>query len=164
MGGVATRQCLLRPSDMGPFEQVWYFLEALYLEQRNIDCITTMFMDGGVPCLSGRTRYPWSTYAVFLTTPFQLTLITEPLLIWLCHKRTETYAAPYLPSMAQLFAFIAFTKFVKLVGHYRRHPRDLLLLPVSILFGYVHSLIKIYSFFTLSKATWGNRKDANIKL
>lgn len=55
MGGVATRQCLLRPSDMGPFEQVWYFLEALYLEQRNIDCITTMFMDGGVPCLSGRT-------------------------------------------------------------------------------------------------------------
>ncbi|PGH09428.1 hypothetical protein AJ80_07704 [Polytolypa hystricis UAMH7299] len=242
MGGVATRQCLLRPSDMGLFERIWYFLGALYLERRNFDCTATMFMDRGVPCLSGRTlalrtemvknpvflasflseqwsgaplnpdddnyftrwimnhewkmyfqnhpqaevqttlesdlkflkqcvrwsrsnwrsnlrsllewttwrRYPWSTYTVFLTTPTQLTLMTEPLLIWLCHKTTEADAVLNFPSMVQLLGFIASTKFVKLVSHYRRHPWDLVLSPVSVLFGYFHSLIKIYSAFTLS--------------
>ncbi|OJD26160.1 hypothetical protein ACJ73_02470 [Blastomyces percursus] len=250
MGGVATRQCLLRTDNLGFFKRVFEFLGALYLERRNFDCTATMFMDGGVPCLSGRTlilrtimvkdtafrryflnekwfwmplsadddnsitrwiinhgwkmyfqnlpgaevkttlesdlkflkqcirwsrsnwrsnlrslleratwrRYPWSTYAVFLSTPTQLTIVTEPLLIWLCHKMTEADAMLRLRSILQLLGFIASTKFIKLVGHYRQHPWDLVLFPVSILFGYFHGLIKIYSLFTLGKATWGNRE------
>lgn len=41
------------------------------------------------------------------------------------------------------------SKFIKLIGHYIRYPVDFFLLPVSILFGYFHGLIKIYAIFTV---------------
>ena len=44
-----------------------------------------------------------------------------------------------------------FTKVVKLVGLFRRNPHDLLFLPVSIIFGYLHGLIKLYALFTLKE-------------
>lgn len=43
----------------------------------------------------------------------------------------------------------AFTKVVKLVGLFKRNPSDLMFLPVSILFGYFHGLIKLYALATL---------------
>ena len=42
------------------------------------------------------------------------------------------------------------SKFIKLLGHYIRYPVDVLLLPVSILFGYFHGAIKIYAVLTLN--------------
>lgn len=42
------------------------------------------------------------------------------------------------------------SKFIKLMGHYIRYPVDVLLLPVSILFGYFHGIIKIYAVLTLN--------------
>lgn len=42
------------------------------------------------------------------------------------------------------------SKFIKLVGHYIRFPVDVLLLPVSILFGYFHGGIKMYAVLTLN--------------
>lgn len=42
------------------------------------------------------------------------------------------------------------SKFIKLTGHYIRYPVDVLLLPVSILFGYLHGIIKIYAVLTLN--------------
>lgn len=41
------------------------------------------------------------------------------------------------------------SKFLKLLGHYIRHPVDFLLLPVSIIFGYLHGLIKAKAMLTL---------------
>src|SRR5579859_5470733 len=35
--------------------RIYGFLGALYLERRNFDCAATTHMDGGVPCMSGRT-------------------------------------------------------------------------------------------------------------
>lgn len=42
-----------------------------------------------------------------------------------------------------------FTKVIKLVGLFRKNPSDIMFLPVSIVFGYFHGLIKIYALFTL---------------
>ena len=55
-GGVVTCQ-RLRHTDYPLFstKRMWSFLGALYLERRNFDCAATTFMDGGVPCMSGRT-------------------------------------------------------------------------------------------------------------
>ena len=54
-GGVGTNQRLKR--SMNPsFEQaLWEFLGALYLQRRNFDWAACTHMDGGRPCLSGRT-------------------------------------------------------------------------------------------------------------
>lgn len=55
-GGVVTCQRLRRaPAPLFSMQRAWDFLGALYLERRNFDCAATTHMDGGTPCLSGRT-------------------------------------------------------------------------------------------------------------
>ena len=55
VGGVVTCQRLRRPESPMFSQRFWGFLGALYLERRNFDCAATTYMDGGVPCMSGRT-------------------------------------------------------------------------------------------------------------
>lgn len=55
IGGVGTCQRLRRASNPTPSQRFWNFLAALYLERRNFDCAATNRIDGGLPCLSGRT-------------------------------------------------------------------------------------------------------------
>ena len=50
-GGVGTSQRLMRPAR----PSLWSFLGSLYLERRNFDCSACLHVDGGLPCLSGRT-------------------------------------------------------------------------------------------------------------
>lgn len=52
--------------------------------------------------------------------------------------------------VAQLVWMFGFTKWVKLLGLFRRHPEDIIFLPVSILFGWYHGFIKLYALFTLN--------------
>jgi hypothetical protein len=52
--------------------------------------------------------------------------------------------------MRSLLAWMLFSKFVKLLGHYIRYPADFVMLPISILFGYFHGAIKIYAVLTLN--------------
>lgn len=42
------------------------------------------------------------------------------------------------------------SKFLKLLGHYIRYPVDFLLLPISILFGYLHGVIKAKAMLSLN--------------
>jgi cellulose synthase/poly-beta-1,6-N-acetylglucosamine synthase-like glycosyltransferase len=52
IGGVGTSQRLKRGSNWWNW---WGFLGAAYLERRNFDCSACLHIDGGLPCLSGRT-------------------------------------------------------------------------------------------------------------
>lgn len=54
-GGVGTNQRLRRAQSPTFQQRVYGYLNALYLERRNFDCASCMYMDGGLPCLSGRT-------------------------------------------------------------------------------------------------------------
>jgi cellulose synthase/poly-beta-1,6-N-acetylglucosamine synthase-like glycosyltransferase len=54
-GGVVTCQRLRRAVDPTFSQRIWGFLGALYLERRNFDCAATTHIDGGLPCMSGRT-------------------------------------------------------------------------------------------------------------
>lgn len=54
-GGVGTNQRLRRADAPCLSQRLWGYLGALYLERRNFDCAACMYMDGGLPCLSGRT-------------------------------------------------------------------------------------------------------------
>lgn len=54
-GGVGTNQRLRRADRPNLQQRIWGYLGALYLERRNFDCASCMFIDGGLPCLSGRT-------------------------------------------------------------------------------------------------------------
>ncbi|KAG8533835.1 uncharacterized protein KY384_001576 [Bacidia gigantensis] len=54
-GGVGTNQRLRRAESPKFRQRIYAYLNALYLERRNFDCAACMYMDGGLPCLSGRT-------------------------------------------------------------------------------------------------------------
>lgn len=72
-------------------------------------------------------------------------------LIYLCHKATESWDRDsHVLAMRALLIWMFISKFIKLLGHYIRYPVDILLLPVSILFGYFHGVIKMYAVLTLN--------------
>ena len=52
--------------------------------------------------------------------------------------------------LVMLLCWMLMSKFLKLLGHYIRYPVDFLLLPVSILFGYLHGLIKARAMLSLN--------------
>lgn len=55
MGGVVTKQRLIRPELKSFAHWNWIHLNSLYLIRRTFDCSATTYMDGAMPCLSGRT-------------------------------------------------------------------------------------------------------------
>ena len=75
----------------------------------------------------------------------------DPLLFFMCFKATESW--PAKPRRTLLIAvgiwIFVFAKSVKLIGHFVRYPSDIVMLPISILFGYVHGFLKLAGLFTL---------------
>ncbi|RDH35685.1 nucleotide-diphospho-sugar transferase [Aspergillus welwitschiae] len=107
-------------------------------------------------------RQPWSAYAVHLTTLSPPALLGDLLLLILCHKATVSWDNDtHALAMQALGLWMFISKFIKLLGHYIRYPVDVILLPVSILFGYFHGAIKIYAVLTLNVTTWGSRDGAD---
>lgn len=51
---------------------------------------------------------------------------------------------------SQFVFMFAFTKVVKLMGLFIRNPSDVMFLPVSVVFGYFHGLVKLYALITLN--------------
>ncbi|KAK4231227.1 Hyaluronan synthase [Podospora fimiseda] len=106
----------------------------------------------------------WCTYALHLTTFSSLAFIHDPLILYTGWKATEHWELRdrYILLGLEIAFMFAFSKVVKLVGLFRKNPSDLVFLPVSILFGYFHGLIKLYALFTLKETSWGSRPDADI--
>jgi len=266
VGGVGTNQQLRRANR----SSIWEFLGAIYLVRRNFDCTACNWIDGGLPCLSGRAvayrseilqdpnftygfthetwgsdhflnaddddfitrwlfshdwkiqlqnhrecevettleddskylrqclrwvrsnwrsnltslsegrmwwNYPWSMYAVFQTTVTQWALLLDVLLFvsfYLALSESGYYAADGMDQArsegrqrsvpvfwAIFLAHFVFAKTIKLLPHLLRNPGDVRFIPVSILFGYFHNLIKFYGCMTVTETTWGTREGAD---
>ncbi|CAG8955685.1 hypothetical protein HYFRA_00010948 [Hymenoscyphus fraxineus] len=104
----------------------------------------------------------WSTYALHIATFTSLSFAFDPLIIFLAFKATANWTPEqqYYAILAQL-VWMAISKVVKLVGLFVRQPFDLIYLPVSVIFGYFHGLIKLYALFTLRQTSWGSRADGD---
>ena len=95
-------------------------------------------------------QQPWSTYALHIATFTSLSVVFDPLIIFLAIKATETWSPRHQKIMLGLqLSFMLFSKVIKLVGLFMREPADLIFLPVSIMFGYFHGFIKLYAGLTL---------------
>jgi hypothetical protein len=78
-------------------------------------------------------------------------IIGDGLLWFLLLQGTRDW--PVEQTWNAVYAFLAwmvFSKFIKLVTHFVRYPIDILLWPVSILFGWFHGAIKVYAGLSLS--------------
>jgi hypothetical protein len=82
-----------------------------------------------------------------------ISFVMDPLLLYLLHRATESDPVLHRRSLWILVLWMFFTKIFKLIPHYIRYPRDVMFIPVTIIFGYAYGFIKIYSFFTLSEVS-----------
>lgn len=105
------------------------------------------------PCLAHicPRSHPWSTYAVHQTTLLQWSFLWDCLLLYVYLDSTADWAeASRGYGLSALLGWMVLSKFVKLLGHYIRYPVDFALLPVSIVFGYLHGLIKAKAMLSLN--------------
>ncbi len=96
-------------------------------------------------------QQPWCTYALHIATFTSLAFVVDPLLLLSCWWATADWD-PSSRSYAfwtQVVFMFAFTKVIKLMGLFLRNPGDIKYLPISIIFGYLHGLIKLYALCTL---------------
>ncbi|KAL2270828.1 hypothetical protein VTJ83DRAFT_199 [Remersonia thermophila] len=109
------------------------------------------------------TQQPWCTYALHIATFTSLAFVVDPLLLFSCWWGTENWEPRqrYMLLGAEIAFMFGFTKVVKLVGLFRKNPCDIMFLPVSIVFGYFHGLIKLWALFTLKETSWGGREDGD---
>ncbi|KAI1077337.1 polysaccharide synthase [Whalleya microplaca] len=109
------------------------------------------------------TQQPWCTYALHFATFTSLAFVVDPLLLLSLWWGTEGWDLETRQHWfwAQFIFMFAFTKVIKLVGLFRRNPSDIFFLPVSIVFGYFHGLIKLYALVTLNMTSWGSRPDGD---
>jgi hypothetical protein len=105
----------------------------------------------------------WCTYSLHLATFTSLAFVVDPLLLASCWWATADWdmQSRRYAFWSQLIFMFAFTKLVKLMGLFLRNPSDIIFLPVSILFGYFHGLIKLYALVTLNMTSWGSRADGD---
>ncbi|KAG0651682.1 hypothetical protein D0Z07_1981 [Hyphodiscus hymeniophilus] len=126
-------------------------------------------------------QQPWSTYALHFATFTSLAFVVDPMILLLTYQATQQYSSA-IQTYAVLgqMIWMLVTKYVKLHGLFIRNPSDLIFLPVSILFGYFHGLIKLYAAATLNmvsvtccsrlqhlkanpslQTSWGSRADGD---
>ena len=108
-----------------------------------------------------RRRFPWSVYAAFASNLVNFALFWEPFLLltlWVAAAPTESRWAV----MLLLGLWILFFKLVKSLGHFRRHPADLVYVVPLILFTYYHSVLKARAWLTRNSTKWEGRKLATL--
>lgn len=95
-------------------------------------------------------QQPWSTYAVHQTTLTAWAIPTDFLLVYLACRATEDWGhSARVWLLACLGVWMFTSKWIKLIGHFIRYPVDIVFLPVSIIFGYIHGFLKLYAMVTL---------------
>jgi hypothetical protein len=95
-------------------------------------------------------QQPYSTYAVQITTLSPPAFIGDGALVWLLWEGVQAWPDEHRHlAIYTLLVWMFVSKFSKNLGHYLRYPSDVVLLPVSILFGWFHGLIKLYAMVTL---------------
>lgn len=134
---------------------------------------------GMADLMASDSNYPWSLYAVFQTTITQWAFLYDCVLAAAFYLALSEAgyeggqgrqgrqgrqgaggqdahpAAEERWQRSVLWALFAghwlFSRTIKLVPHLLRNPGDVRFVPVSVLFGYFHNLIKLYGCITVTE-------------
>ena len=84
------------------------------------------------------------------TTLFQWGFLSDCIILYAYMVCSQQWTSDLrVAGFYALITWMFISKFIKLLGHYIRYPVDIVLLPVSIIFGYLHGLIKARAMMTL---------------
>ncbi|WPH02145.1 glycosyltransferase family 2 protein [Acrodontium crateriforme] len=102
-------------------------------------------------------KHWWGLYVIYLGQ-FQTPAAAVDGIMFFLLNFTVAGRPEYSKVANLAFGFWIFlTKILKLIPHFCRHPRDIMFIPASILFSYLHGIINIYAACTLNVTTWGTQ-------
>ena len=103
-------------------------------------------------------KYCWGLYVIYwgqFQTP--ALLVDGSLFALLYLALIESRPEHRILAFSLLGSWIFFTKIMKLIPHFIRHPGDLKFIPISIAFSYLHGMINVYAAYTLTHTHWGSQ-------
>jgi cellulose synthase/poly-beta-1,6-N-acetylglucosamine synthase-like glycosyltransferase len=106
-------------------------------------------------------KYAWGCYIIYFSMFQNPSLFIDIGFAYLLSK----ILAPCSPETQSLcwalfLAWVLFTKMVRMIPYFCRHPQDMVHIPMLIAFGYFHSLLNIYALCTLTQTAWGGKDIA----
>ncbi|KAI1824284.1 putative polysaccharide synthase Cps1 [Xylaria intraflava] len=110
-------------------------------------------------------RYLWGLYYIYIGQ-FQTPALLWDGLLFLSLSSSLTNASTGTARLAyvSLGAWVFFTKLVKLIPHFCKHPSDMKFIPLSILFSYAHGFLNLYAACTLHVTGWGSQKLSELEI
>ncbi|PSK44262.1 Chitin synthase 3 [Elsinoe australis] len=102
--------------------------------------------------------HTWTLYSTYISQFQTPALLVDGLLVLLLRGAIQNADATTQARAYGVFAtWVGFTKIVKIVPHLTHYPQDVIFIPVSILFSYIHGFINVYALLTTHKTIWGSR-------
>ncbi|KAI1435244.1 putative polysaccharide synthase Cps1 [Xylaria sp. CBS 124048] len=104
-------------------------------------------------------RYFWGLYYIYIGQFQTPALLWDGLLFFLLSQSLINASSGTANlAYASLGLWIFFTKLLKLIPHFYKHPSDMRFVPLSILFSYAHGFLNLYAACTLHVTGWGSQK------
>ncbi|KAI4701810.1 hypothetical protein J4E89_010501 [Alternaria sp. Ai002NY15] len=107
-------------------------------------------------------RHPFMSWSLLMWF-FRQSLTQEMCMYMTLRASLKQYGkAEYFPiSASALTIWILSFKFVKILEHFRKYPRDVVYFPAYLLFGHLHAFVKIYALCTCMNASWTTAEKVN---
>lgn len=117
---------------------------------------------GNVAVVAGETywcrRQPWSAYATYFGSVMTPAVAVDWGLWWLLRRGLDDVEEGV--RLRVLLGYVVWTlmlKNVKMLGHFRREPGDVVWIPALTLFCYLHGFINVYALLTMWRNSWGGK-------
>ena len=105
---------------------------------------------------------PWCVYAVFIAFYFNFAVLFDAALLYTLSQTTFWPATRTKLFIMALWIFA--TKMIKLIPHFCRYPKDLVLMPHYIVHAYWHSFLKFWALITWWDISWAGRNLAAVEV
>ncbi|GAB7356425.1 hypothetical protein MBLNU459_g7198t1 [Dothideomycetes sp. NU459] len=103
------------------------------------------------------TTHLWSLYAIYISQFQTPALLVDGTLVYLLYHAMKQHSPGLRLAVHCAFAlWLLFTKIVKIIPHFLRHPRDIQFVPIMVLFSYLHGWINVKALFTMNNTEWYN--------
>ncbi|EME41864.1 glycosyltransferase family 2 protein, partial [Dothistroma septosporum NZE10] len=101
-------------------------------------------------------KFWWGFYYIYVGQFQTPALFTDSLLaifLWMAVHNASFARNAYIA----LAAWVFFTKNLKMIPHFWRHPIDMRFIPIGIAFSYFHGALNVYAAFSMQQTHWGSQ-------
>lgn len=108
-------------------------------------------------------KYAWGCYVIYFGQYQTPALLFDGILAGLLYQAMKPHPIHATAAYLALGLWLFFTKIMKMIPHFIRHPVDMKFIPASILFSYLHGFINVYAKLTLTTTSWGSQNLAQLE-